>query len=181
MSKREKYLIEFRFPHFSNQFLLFGQLQFFFAMSGVLFHLQLLRAWYKIRDTLIRTDIKKALELASVCKHPNAVWLTELFAGRDLDSREEARKVFLGSESDPRAICFAGSLVASLMRFVKLLSLAMRLHKRGRQREGWVRSVFDGLKNLLDRVNAMGSTGLEIATDMEEDVKMMRKLLRRAC
>jgi hypothetical protein len=57
-------------------------------MSGsVLLHrqrshedLQQLVAWYKIRDTLFGAnyaaqDIKKAIELASVCEHPNAVWL----------------------------------------------------------------------------------------------------------
>jgi hypothetical protein len=93
-------------------------------MSGsVLFHrqrsseeLQLLLAWYKIRDTLLwqnllAQDIKEALDLASVCEHPNAVWLTKLFAGRDVTSHEEARQVFLGCDNDPRALCFAGFLV----------------------------------------------------------------------
>jgi TPR repeat protein len=55
-------------------------------------------------------DIKKALELASVCEHPNAVWLTTLFAGRAVASREEARRVFFGCETDIRALCFAGLL-----------------------------------------------------------------------
>jgi hypothetical protein len=41
--------------------------------------------WYKIRDKLlgqncVEPDIKEALELASVCEHPNAVWLTKLFS-----------------------------------------------------------------------------------------------------
>jgi hypothetical protein len=88
-------------------------------MSGsVLLHrqrspedLQQLLAWYKIRDTLfgancVKKDIKKALELASVCEHPNAVWLTKLFAERDVSSCEEARQVFLCCENDPRALCF---------------------------------------------------------------------------
>jgi hypothetical protein len=84
-------------------------------MSGsVVLHRQL-RAWYKIRDTLlaqnnVKQDIKKALKLASVCEHPNAVWLTKLFAGRDVASSEEARQVFLGCENDPRALCFAAFL-----------------------------------------------------------------------
>jgi hypothetical protein len=90
-------------------------------MSGsVLLHLQLssqnleqLRAWYKIRDTLLGEndtdcDVKKALELVSVCEHPNAVWLTKLSSGCDVDSHEEARQVFLGFCDDPRALCFAG-------------------------------------------------------------------------
>jgi hypothetical protein len=66
--------------------------------------LQQLLAWYKIRDLLfgnigIEMDIKKALELASVSDHPNAVWLTKLFGGRDVVSLEEAREVFLGCEN----------------------------------------------------------------------------------
>jgi hypothetical protein len=69
--------------------------------------------WYKIRDTLLghncfEQDIKKALKLASVCEHPNAIWLTKLFRGRDVASCEEASQVFLGCENDPRALCFAG-------------------------------------------------------------------------
>jgi hypothetical protein len=92
-------------------------------MSGsVLLHrqrspedLQQLLAWYKIRDTLfghnwIEQDVRKALELASVCEHPNAVWLAKLFAGCDVTSDEEARQVFLGCENDSRAHCFAGFL-----------------------------------------------------------------------
>jgi TPR repeat protein len=55
-------------------------------------------------------DFKKAVERASVCEHPNAVWLTKLFAACDVDSREGARQVFLGFENDPRALCFAAVL-----------------------------------------------------------------------
>jgi hypothetical protein len=54
-------------------------------------HLQQLLVWYKIRYALfgencIQQDLKKGLELASVCEHPYAVWLTRLFAGRDIGS-----------------------------------------------------------------------------------------------
>jgi hypothetical protein len=64
--------------------------------------LQQLLAWYKIRDMLlgcncVEQDIKKALELASVCDHPNAVWLAALFGERGVSTEEEARQVFLGS------------------------------------------------------------------------------------
>jgi hypothetical protein len=77
--------------------------------------LQQLRAWYKIRDTFLGHNyvdqyIKEALELASVCEHPNAVWLTNLFVGSDVASDEEARQVFLGCENDTRALCLAGFL-----------------------------------------------------------------------
>jgi hypothetical protein len=37
---------------------------------------------------------KKALDLASVCEHPNAIWLTKLFAGRGVDSRERGETDF---------------------------------------------------------------------------------------
>jgi hypothetical protein len=95
---------------------------FFESVSGsVLLHrspedIQQLLAWYKIRDALLgensaSQDVKKVLELACVCDHPNAVWLTKLFAGRDVASRAEAREVFLVCENDPRALCFAGLLV----------------------------------------------------------------------
>jgi hypothetical protein len=78
-------------------------------------NLQQLLCWCKIRDTLlgqncVEQDVKKALELASVCQHPNAVWLTKLLAGCDVSSRQEAREVCLGCENDPRAVCFAGLL-----------------------------------------------------------------------
>jgi hypothetical protein len=77
--------------------------------------LQQLLAWYKIRDMLFGENsagrnINKALNLASVCEDPNAIWLTKLFAGRDVASREEARQVFLGCENDPRALSLAGFL-----------------------------------------------------------------------
>jgi hypothetical protein len=69
-------------------------------------------AWYEVRDTLmgenyLEQDIKEALHLAAVCQHPDAVWLTKLFVGRDVTTPEEARQVFLGCEGDPRALCFA--------------------------------------------------------------------------
>ncbi len=92
-------------------------------MSGsVLLHRQLspedlqqLLVWYKVRDTLlgqncVKQDIKKALELACVCEHPNAVWLTKLFGGRDVASREEVGRVFRACENDPNALCFAAML-----------------------------------------------------------------------
>jgi hypothetical protein len=64
-------------------------------------YIQHLLAWYKIRDTLlghncVKRGLKKALELAAVSEHPDAVWLTNLFAGRDIKTRNKARQVFLG-------------------------------------------------------------------------------------
>jgi hypothetical protein len=95
--------------------------------------LQQFLAWYKIRDTLlgqncVDDDVKKALDLASVCEHPNAVWLTNLFGGRDISCREEARQVFLVVKAIQEL--FALVLVClDIMRLksVKRPSLAMRL------------------------------------------------------
>jgi TPR repeat protein len=109
---------------------------FLCIMSGsVLLHhqrspedLHQLLAWYKIRDTLfgenyVKQDIKKALELASACAHPNAVWLAKLFAGRDDATPEEARLVFLGCESDHRALCLAGWLGGPIDEILRAVDL----------------------------------------------------------
>jgi TPR repeat protein len=98
---------------------------FFLAMSraAVSLHrqrspqqLEQLLAWYKIRDMLFghyfaKQDVKKALELTAVCNHPDAVWLTKLFAGSDVNTPEQARQVFLDCENDARALCFAALLL----------------------------------------------------------------------
>jgi hypothetical protein len=74
--------------------------------------LQHLIVWYKIRDVLFGDNfVDQDIECASVCEHPDAVWLAELFVGHDVTSHEEARHVFLACENDPRAHCFAGVLV----------------------------------------------------------------------
>jgi hypothetical protein len=72
-------------------------------------------AWNKIRDTLLgencrRQDVRGALALAAVCKHPSAGWLTNLFAGHVVNTEEDMREVFLTCRNDARAICFAGVL-----------------------------------------------------------------------
>jgi hypothetical protein len=77
---------------------------------------QQLLCWYEVRDILLGRnetlqDIRKALELAALCDHPDAVWLTKVFAGREVFSREEAKEVFLACDDDPRALCF-GAVVS---------------------------------------------------------------------
>jgi TPR repeat protein len=128
-------------------FFFFGLTDIFLRiMSGsVLLHRQLspekfqqLIAWYKIRDMLLGQNyleqhIKKVLELASMCNHPNAVWLTKLFAGRDVASREEGRQVFLACENGRELFGLLVCLEGLLMTFVELLFLVMRLHKQGWQ------------------------------------------------
>jgi hypothetical protein len=74
-------------------------------------------AWYEIRDCLLGENfvdrsLKKALELAAVCKHPEAQWLTNLFAGRDMSTVGDAKRVFQEHPQDARAVCFAALVVA---------------------------------------------------------------------
>ncbi len=78
---------------------------------------QQLVAWYKIRDLILgensggKRDVGKALELATVCRHPHALWLTKIFAGHGaVVTVKEATRVFRGIENDPRALCFAAIL-----------------------------------------------------------------------
>ncbi len=68
--------------------------------------------WLDVRDTLLGENKKKknitaALALARDCKHPEAVWLSSIFEGKDVSTNEEAREVFLAFENDARALCFA--------------------------------------------------------------------------
>ncbi len=71
--------------------------------------------WLDVRDTLLgenkkKQDITAALALARDCKHPDAVWLTLIFDGKNVSTEEDARKVFLSFENDARALCFAWDL-----------------------------------------------------------------------
>jgi hypothetical protein len=140
--------------------------------------LQQLLAWYKIRDTRlgqndIDQDMNTALELASVCEHPNAIWLTKLFGGRDVTSREEARQVFLGCENDPRALCFSCLLGGTSDEVLRAADLGDAFA------QAWVTvwtSVFDG-REILE--NVMVSTALVISTKVEPDVSEMWKQQKR--
>jgi TPR repeat protein len=68
--------------------------------------------WYKIRDTFcghnfVSQNIPLALELASACDHPDARWLTEACAGKDVTTREDVKRVFSAlGQNDARALCF---------------------------------------------------------------------------
>jgi len=90
-------------------FLLGGVL---IIMSSSLDDLALKLEWYEIRDALLgqnhkKQDVKRALELASTCRHPDAQWLTEVCAGKDVKTSEEAKAVFLAQgNDDARALCF---------------------------------------------------------------------------
>jgi hypothetical protein len=67
--------------------------------------------WYKIRDTFfgenkVSQNIPLALELAGRCQHPDARWLTEACAGKDVTTKEDGKRVFSALENDTRALCF---------------------------------------------------------------------------
>ena len=71
--------------------------------------------WLDVRDTFLgyferKQDITAASALARDCKHPDAEWLTSVFEGKDVLTKEDARKVFLSLESDARALCFTWCL-----------------------------------------------------------------------
>jgi hypothetical protein len=70
-------------------------------------------------------------------------------------------------------------LETPLLRFDALLILAMHLPKRGWQGSLLMKSVFDGLKNLLLKGNAMVFAPLDIATEMELDARKMWKEQKR--
>jgi hypothetical protein len=70
--------------------------------------------WYKIRDTFfghnhVSQNIPLAIEMTSSCQHPDARWLTESCAGKDVNTREDSKRVFsvLLGRNDARSVCFA--------------------------------------------------------------------------
>jgi hypothetical protein len=79
-------------------------------------------AWYEARDTLlgqnnVNQDVKRGMELAAACEHPETRWLTELFAGKKVDTIEEAQKVFLEQgEDDAKSLCFRALILKTLPR-----------------------------------------------------------------
>ncbi len=83
------------------------------SSSALHIDLALRLRWYEIRDMLcgrnqVKQDVKRALELASSCAHPDAVYLTELFAGKSWSTKAEAQAVFLEQgDNDARALCFS--------------------------------------------------------------------------
>jgi hypothetical protein len=81
--------------------------------------------WYKIRDTFfgvnfVSPNIPLALELALSCQHPDARWLAEACAGKDVTTKEDAKRVFSAlGQDDARALCFlwcSGEADVTLLR-----------------------------------------------------------------
>ena len=88
--------------------------------------------WLDIRDSLLgknkrQQDITAALALARDCKHPDAVWLTSIFEGKDVSTKEDVREVFLCCENDARALCFAWHLIDDHWNDLPLLRRAYEM------------------------------------------------------
>lgn len=67
-------------------------------------------SWYNVRDmffgeNMVKQDILGALRLAKDCKHPDALYLTNIFNEKNV---HDPRSVFLEQpETDARALCFS--------------------------------------------------------------------------
>jgi hypothetical protein len=78
--------------------------------------LSTLLEWYKIRDTFFARNgvlwsIPLAIELSASCQHPDARWLTEVCAGKDVTTKEDGKRVFSAlGQNDARALYFAWML-----------------------------------------------------------------------
>ncbi len=88
--------------------------------------------WLDVRDTLLGQNRKKqdfaaVLALARDCKHPDAVWLTSVFEGKDVSTKEDVREVFLCCENDARALCFAWHLIDDRWNDLPLLRRAAEM------------------------------------------------------
>ena len=89
--------------------------------------------WLDVRDTFLGAnyktqDIRAALNLARDCKHPDALWLSSVFEGKDgLTTKEEAKEVFLRHENDARALCFVWWLSSDFERDVSVLGRAAEM------------------------------------------------------
>jgi TPR repeat protein len=74
--------------------------------------LSTLLEWYRIRDCFYGhnkapQNVPFAIELASSCQHPDALWLTKACAGKDVRTMGEANQVFSAlGQNDARALCF---------------------------------------------------------------------------
>jgi hypothetical protein len=116
--------------------------------------------------------------LASFCEHPNAVWLTKLFGGRDVESCEEAKKGFRACENDTRALCFAGLLGGTFDKISRSADLGDAF-AQAEMVSAWADVKKFSAENLLLKENVMVSCGLEIATEMELVATKTRKKQRR--
>ena len=90
--------------------------------------------WYRIKDLIIRQDLRdipKALELARSSKHPDAIWLSNVFDDFDVGSVYsfcETLKPYLRFD-DPNALFFYSLLRDDPTSFQKCVSLG-HLHAK---------------------------------------------------
>jgi TPR repeat protein len=103
----------------------------------------LILEWYKIRDTLfghncVVQDVRLALDLAASCKHPDAVWLSELCAGRNVEWASHVVNM-AATDGSPQALCLAWLLGdqkdLSLLRRSAELGYALAQASMARQLE----------------------------------------------
>ncbi len=88
--------------------------------------------WLDVRDTLLgenykKQDITAALALARDCKHPDTEWLTSIFEGKDVSTKEDVKKVLLLHQTDARALSFAWYLTDDREDDLTLLRRAAKI------------------------------------------------------
>ncbi len=141
--------------------------------------------WLEARDTFLghnrhTKDLSLGLKLAANCSHPDAQWLTEVFAGHEcLSSDEEAREILQrNGGNDLRSICFAALLHRKNHQEIKVASdrgnafaQAIRASdKTGKESfELAKKSAFEG--NERDGWSWLGYC-YEIANGCDDDVNM---------
>lgn len=111
-------------------------------MSGVG---QPLMSWYEVRDTLLgqnykKQDVKRALGLAAVCQHEDALWLNDMCSRNNVTSAWEISRVFVRYGSDARALCFSAAIDGDEERMRQSARMGYAfaqawLAKRGRREE----------------------------------------------
>ena len=99
--------------------------------------LALEKTWLEIRDMFfgrncVKQDIVHALKLAASCEHPEAKYLTSLFAGKTVETEDEARAVFLRQpETDARALCFGEVLLPKSSKKCSIRYFFKRKNEKG--------------------------------------------------
>jgi hypothetical protein len=142
-------VLEHALERFSRDVVLANEKSDFFTRNGLFIFfsqqqhgipLATLLEWYKIRDTFfglnrVSQNIPLAIELASSCEHPDARWLTEACAGKDVETKEDAKRVFSAlGQNDARAVfasCGCMVIWKTSLRCVAQLSSVLLLLKLG--------------------------------------------------
>jgi TPR repeat protein len=72
--------------------------------------------WWEIRDLLTGRNFrtrneKRAFDLARLCSHPDAKWLVEACAKREIRTSKDVLDAILDDDpTDPRMLCFSGAV-----------------------------------------------------------------------